>query len=137
VISEGEIVSGPSQVFCPLVGADQVRSKIPDQTERVIYLEAATWHASLRRLSLNGDELFDRFAEPGFLELSVGEIEQADDNRSRRPCCFLIGSHHVRGGRLSCRAELRCRGAAMGDQAISAKIRVTEIFIFPMISNKQ
>ncbi len=90
-----------------------------------MYLEAATWHASLRRLSLNGDELFDRFAEPGFLELSVGEIEQADDNRSRRPCCFLIGAHHVRGGRLSGRTELRDGGAALGDQAISGKIRLT------------
>lgn len=122
MVNEGEIISGPNQVFCPLVGADQVRSKIPDQTGRVINLEAATWHASLRRFSLTGGELFDRFSGPGFLELSVGEIEQADDNRGRRPCYFLVGAHYVRGGRLSGRAELRSRGAALGDQAIFAKI---------------
>ena len=136
MINEGEIISVPSQVFCPKIGADKVRSKIPDQTRRPIYLETTTWHSCLRRVSPNGNEFFNRFAGPGSLELSVGEIEQADDNRSRRPCCFLIGAHHVRGGRLSGRTELRFRGAAMGDQAISAKIRVTEIFIFTMISNK-
>jgi len=129
LVNEGEIISDPSQVFCPLVGADQVRSKIPDQTGRAINLEAATSHASLRRPSLTGDELFDRFADPGFLELYVGEIEQADDNRSRRPCYFLIGAHYVRDGRLSGRAELRSGGAALGDQAIFAKIRVTGIFL--------
>ena len=113
--NDGEIISGSSQVFCPLVGADQVWSKIPDQTGRAINLEAATWHASLRRHSLTGDELFDKFADPGFLELSVREIEQADDNRGRRPCCFLIGAQYVRVGRLSGRAELHCRSAALGD----------------------
>ena len=54
-------------------------------------------------------------------------MKQANDNRSRRPCCYLIGAHHVWGRRLSGRAELRCKGAAMGDQTISAKIRVVEL----------
>ena len=59
------------QVFCPLDRSDQVRSKIPNQTGRPIYLEAATWHTSLRWISRNGDELFDKFSDTSFLELSV------------------------------------------------------------------
>jgi len=124
-MNEGEKISVPSQVFCPKIGAEQVRAKIPDPTGRAVYLEAAARHACLRRASPNGDEFFNRFAGPGFLELSVSEIEPTDDNRSRRPCRYLTGAHHVWGGRLSGRAELRCKGPALGDQTISAKIRVT------------
>ena len=70
------------------------------------------------------------FAGSGFPELSVCEIEQTDDNRNRRPCCYHIGAHHVWGGRLSGRAELRFKAAAIGNQTISAKIRVNNIFCF-------
>jgi len=124
----GEITSDPSQVYCPQVGADRVRSKIPDQTGRATYLKAATWLACLRRFSFTGDEFFDKFAGSGFIELSVGEINQADDNRSRRSYRFLISAHHVWGGRISGREELRLRSAASCDQTISKKICVTDLF---------
>ena len=77
------------------------------------------------------------FAGPGLLELPVGESKQADDNRRWRPSRFLTGAHRVRGRRLSSREELRHGDAALGDQAISAKIRLTEILIFAMKSGKQ
>ena len=54
---------------------------------------------------------------------------QANDHRRRRPRCYPSGAHHVWGGGLSIRAELCCKSAAMGDQAISAKIRIIEIFL--------
>jgi len=107
VINEGEFISGLSQVFCPYFGADQVRSKIFGQTGRAIYLEAATWSESIRRLNLNGDELFNKFAGPGILELSGGKVESAEDHRRRRRCCFIIGTRHFWSRRLSGRAELR------------------------------
>ncbi|MGB5847351.1 MAG: hypothetical protein WBH40_02620, partial [Ignavibacteriaceae bacterium] len=109
-------------------GADRVRSKIPDQPGQAIYLEAATKRACLRRLILNGDEFFDKLVDFSFLELSVGEIDEPDDNRSWRPCCFLIGAYHVWSGRLSGWEELRFRGAAVGDQAISTKIYIADLF---------
>ena len=119
-LNEGEISIVPTQVLCPQNGPDQGWA---------IYLEAATWKARLCWLSLNGDEFFIRFAGPGFPELSGCEIEQAVDNRSWRPCCYHIGAHRFWGGRLSGRAELRVKGAAMGSQTISAEIRVNTLFI--------
>jgi hypothetical protein len=49
------------------------------------------------------------------------------------PVVILLVHFMFGGGRLSGRAELRCKCGAMGDQTISAKIRVTEVFIFTMI----
>ena len=137
-MNEGEIGCAPSQVLGPQVSPDQIRSKSSVSTGgRVIYPEAEAWHASLYRPGLNDDQLFDRFAGPGLLELPVGESKQADDNHCWRRCRFLNGAHRVRGRRLSGRAELRQADAALGDQTISAKIRLTEFLISNVRSGKQ
>ncbi len=132
MLNEGEINGVPSKITCLYIGPNQVRPRISEQSRWAIYFEAETRQARLRWLSLNGDEFFIRFAGRGFSQLFVYEIEQANDNRNRRPCCHHICAHHVWGGRLSGRAELCFKGAAMGNQTVSAKIRVTVIFIFTM-----
>jgi len=114
VLNEGEISGVPTQISCLQNGPDQVWSKITEQYRWAIYLKAATWKARLCWLGLNSDEFFIRFAGLGFPELSVCEIEQADDNRGRRPCCYHIGAHRFWSGRLSGGAELRVKGDAMG-----------------------
>jgi hypothetical protein len=129
-VNEGEIGYAPSQVLGPKVSPDQIRSKGAVPTgEWAIYLEAEAWHTSLHRPGLNDDQLFDGFADPGLLRLSVGENKQADDNRRWRPRRIITGAHRVRGRRLSGREELRYGYGALGDQTISAKNRLTEILI--------
>jgi len=103
-------------------------TKISDSIGRARHPEGEAYRPSLRRPSLDGTQLFGRFADLGFLKLPVGENEQGDDNCRWRSCCFRIGAHYVRIGRLSGREELRYEGAALGDQAISGKIRLIEVF---------
>jgi hypothetical protein len=136
-VNEGDIEGGPSQLHGPQIGTDQVRPKSSDSTARARYPEAEAYHSSLRRPGLDCAQFFDRFAGPGFLKLPVAENEQADDNRRWRSCCFRIGAHHIRSGRVSGWAELRHEGATLGDQAISAKIRLTEVSISNMTSGKK
>ncbi len=65
---------------------------------------------------------------PTLAFLSYLSVKMSDDNCCWRSRCFRIGTHYVRSGRLSGREELRYEGAALGDQTISGKIRLIEVF---------
>ena len=125
-VNEGDAEGGPSRLRGTQIGPDQVRPESSDSTGPTGNSEAEAHQASLRRPGLDGAQRSDRSAGPGFVDLLVGENGQADDHRRWRSCRFRTGAHHLRIGRFSGRAELRHRGAPLGDQAIPGKTRLTE-----------